>query len=128
MRKAILDSSFIISCTRAKIDFINELLQEGIKPLIPQQVIEEITKVSENHKKQKTRKEALLSLRLIEKYKEKVEIISLKDKKGDVDKKIIKFAEENPRIFVAAIDREIKEKTKNRKIVIRDKKKLEILE
>jgi len=53
------------------------------------------------------------------------EEIYLKEK--NVDKGIVKFAKENPEIAVATLDREIKRKIKNQKIVIMGKKKLEII-
>ena len=47
--------------------------------------------------------------------------------KGHTDKKIIQFAKENPKTIIATLDKEIKQKTKNQKLIIRGKKKLEIV-
>jgi len=43
------------------------------------------------------------------------------------DKKIINFANENKDIVVGTLDREIKNKTENQKIIIRQKKRIEIV-
>ena len=48
-------------------------------------------------------------------------------KTKDVDLGIIKFAKKNKNTIVATLDREIKSKTQNQKIVIRGKKRLEII-
>lgn len=117
MKQTILDTSFILSCVRNKIDFFEELYLMGIQILIPQEVIAEIEKFKDKKSEAKT------ALKLLEKNKFK----KIKLGKGHVDKKIISYAKENSTIIVATLDREIKSKTKNQKLVIRGKKKLEIV-
>ena len=110
MDNIILDSSFIITCIKQKIDFFEELV--GTQILIPKQVINEIKNLNSK-----------LALKLLEKNKfKKIDL-----GKGHTDKKIIKFAKENPKTIIATLDREIKNKTKNQKLIIRGKKKLEIV-
>jgi rRNA-processing protein FCF1 len=48
-------------------------------------------------------------------------------KENYVDKAIIDFANENKDVTVATLDREIKKSIQNMKVVIRGKKKLEII-
>ena len=42
MRNVLLDTSFILTCVRNKIDFFEQLELEGFKILVPKQVIKEI--------------------------------------------------------------------------------------
>ena len=51
--------------------------------------------------------------------------IDIKEK--NVDRGIIRFAAENPKIVIATLDREIKKTVKNQKLVVRGNKELEIL-
>ena len=113
MKQIIFDTSFILSAVRNKIDFFEELLGEII--IIPKQVLNEIKRLGNFDSK--------LALKILE--KNSFEEIDLG--KGHVDKLIIKFAEKNPKTIVATLDREIKTKVKNQKLVIRGKKKLEII-
>jgi uncharacterized protein len=126
MKKVILDTSFILSCIRNKIDFLEEISLMGIKIIIPQEVIGEIRGLKEK------KTEADVALVLIEKNKDKFEKLELG--KGHVDKKIINYAitqdKKENEIIVATLDKEIKDKLKqmNRKrMVIREKKRLEII-
>ena len=113
MEQIILDTSFILTCIKQKIDFFEELV--GTKILIPEQVINEVKNLKDPNSEP--------ALKLFEKNKfEKIDI-----GKGHVDKRIIKFAKENPKSIVATLDREIKNKTKNQKLIIRGKKKLEVI-
>ncbi len=112
MKQVILDTSFIITCVRQKIDFFEEIKFMGMEILIPKEVIEELKK-----------KQAKTALRLIEKssFKE----ISLGT--NNVDNGLIKQAMENKELIVATLDAEIKNSVKNHKLVIRGKKKLEVI-
>lgn len=122
MRIALLDASFILSCVKNKIDFFEELELGGIGVIIPEGVIKEIEAIK-NLKKSQVKIEADLALKLIN--AKKLKIIQLKGK--TTDNAIIHYAKQNPDIMIATLDREIKKKTKNRKLVIRNKKKLEII-
>ncbi len=41
MKKVILDTNFIVTCVKQKIDFFEDIKLQGIKILIPKQVIKE---------------------------------------------------------------------------------------
>ena len=117
MTKALLDTNFILTCVRQKIDFFDELSSEGISIIIPEQVINEIKKFEDK------KSEANSALKLLKNNLfKKIDI-----GKGHVDKKIINYAKENPETIIATLDREIKSKIKNKKLVIKGKKKLEII-
>ncbi len=115
MKPALLDTNFILTCIKQKIDFFEELKFMGIKILIPKQVMAELKGLKIQ--------EAKFALRLLEKnIFEEIDI-----GRGEVDKRIKLFAEKNPEILVATLDKELQKKLKNKKIIIRGKKKLEII-
>jgi rRNA-processing protein FCF1 len=112
MKSVVLDTNFILSCMKQKIDFFEELYLMGIQIIIPEQVINELEKLKQE-----------AALRLLEKNKFKK--IALEGK--IVDNSIINYAKENPSIIIATLDKEMQKKIKNRKMIIRNKKKLEII-
>ena len=112
MKQVILDTSFILTCIRQKIDFFERLEHEGFKILIPDQAIDELMGLG-----------AQLALNIL--GKNKFELVKLSGK--DADAAILKFVRENPQAVVATLDAGLKKKVKNPKIVIRQKKKLEIV-
>ena len=127
MRQAILDTSFILTCIKQKIDFFDEIKFMGIEILIPDIVIGEIKSLSEDTSKKKfhIKENAKIALKLLEKNSDSFKKINLAGK--NADKSIIMFAKENPVAIVATLDKELKSKIKNPKLVIRDKKWLEII-
>ena len=122
MKKVILDSSFIISCVKQKIDFFEEIKLIGLRVLIPTQVINEIEKVANSKKKFHIKKNAKLALEILKTSDfKKIELES-----EYVDDGLVEFAKKNKSVIVATLDRELKKKLKNSKLIIRGKKKLEI--
>ena len=123
MKQTILDTNFILTCIKQKIDFFEDIRFEGIQIIIPKQVINEIKKIADSKQKLKFRENAKLALKLLEKNKfKKIDL-----GKGHVDKRIINYSKDNKNIIVATLDKELKNKIKNLKLVIRRKKKLEIV-
>jgi rRNA-processing protein FCF1 len=122
-RKILLDTNFILTCIRNKIDFFNELKNQGFEIITPKQVIEEIKRIIESKKKYKFREEAEISMKILN--KNKFSEINLQGK--NVDKAIIKYALQNTNLIIATLDREIKSKIKNKVMIIRNKKILMIL-
>lgn len=122
MRKALLDTSFIMTAARQKIDFFEEFESMGFRILIPEKVIKEIENLSKS-KKLKIKENAQLAIKILAKNKFGKIILEGKN----TDQSIIKFARENPRMAIATLDEEIKRKTQNQKILIRGKKKIEII-
>jgi rRNA-processing protein FCF1 len=119
MRKVLLDTSFILSCIRNKIDFFEEIPLMGIQMIIPEEVILEV----ERFKDRKT--EADVALAMINQNHDKFEKIELG--KGHVDSKIIEYANNKNDFIVGTLDKEIKEKLNGKSMVIREKKRLEIV-
>ena len=99
----------------------------GMKILISKQVINELMKIMNSKKKLHFRKDAELSLRILEKEKNSFKKINLSSYGKNTDKRIKNFADKNKNIIVATLDRELKNKIKNKKLVIRGKKKLEVM-
>jgi hypothetical protein len=114
MKQILLDTNFILTCIKQRIDFFEELEKEGYSIIIPEEVIKELKKL---------KKES--ALKLLEKEKKEFKKISLGGK--IVDNAIINYAKENTNIIIATLDRDIQRKTRNKKMVIVDRRKLEIL-
>lgn len=123
MKKAILDTSFILTCVKQKIDFLDEIKFMGIKVLIPEEVLDEVRKIMKSGKKLHFRENAKLALKILNKNGFK----KIRLGTTHVDKGLVNFAEKNKDVIVATLDRELKKKIKKPKLVIRGKKKLEII-
>ncbi|MEA3414413.1 MAG: PIN domain-containing protein [Nanoarchaeota archaeon] len=122
MSKVVLDTNFVLNCIRNKLDFFEELLLRGDCVLIPVEVIEEIKRLRDSNKKLKFKEEANLALKMIEVNDH--EKISAPGKY--VDKGLIKYCKENPKVVLGTMDKVLKKAVANRKLVIRNKKKLEL--
>jgi len=117
-----------LACIKQKIDFFEEIQLMGFEILIPKQVIKEVFKIAFSKpgtKKMHFREDAKLALKLIEKNKSEFNEIELIG--TNVDNSIVDFAEKNKEDIIATLDREIKNKVRNKKLIIRGKKKLEIV-
>ena len=112
MRKVILDTSFILTAVRQKIDFFERLEHEGMEVFIPDQAIDELMGLG-----------AQLALHILEKHK--FNLVTLPGKDADIA--IIAFAKKNPEAIVATLDQGLQKKLKNRKMIIRQTKKIEII-
>jgi rRNA-processing protein FCF1 len=120
MKKTILDTNFILTCVKQKIDFFEEIKLMGMQILIPNQVINEIKKIENSKQKQEVRRNARLALKILEKNKYKKIDLG----KGHVDKKIINYVKNKKDIVVATLDKELKNKITNPKLIIRGRKKI----
>ena len=120
--RVLIDTNFALTCIKQRIDFFEEIKLMGIKILIPEQVINEL-KTLENRDRKESSYESEIALRLLK--KEDFKEINLNDDK--TDRAIVKFAKKNPKIIIATLDKEIQSKIPNRKMIIRGKKKLEII-
>ena len=119
MKQTLLDTSFILTCIKNKIDLFEQLNFEGIRVLIPKQVIKELDGLA------KKNMDAKLALKIIQKNKSRLTIIQLSGK--NTDNSIINYARKNPDIIIATIDKGIKSRVKNYKLIVRNKKMLEIV-
>jgi len=110
--KAILDTNFILTCVKQKVDFFKFLEENGIIAVIPEEVIGELKKLPNTE----------LALKILE--GEKFETISIGN---HVDKGIIELARKDEKLIIATLDKKLKEKFRNRKLVVKGKKQLEII-
>lgn len=122
MSKVLLDTNFILNAIRNRLDFFEELLQKGHQILIPKEVILEIKRLRDGSKALKFREEADFALKLIQSsdYKK----ISCPGRY--VDRGIKKYCDDNPQVILGTMDKELKKSVKNRKMIIRNRKKLEL--
>lgn len=125
MKSVLLDSSFLISAAKEKIDIFEELQEYEI--LIPKQVIDETFRISQSNQSLKDREAAELALRILYNNQKRFNRIDLpSEKREHTDKLIIKYANENTNIIVATLDRKLKSHFKGRTLLIRGKK-LEVI-
>ena len=122
MAKVVLDTSFILSCIRNKLDFYEELEDKGHTILIPKEVKLEIKRIKDSTKSLKVKDDAVLALKLIK--SEKHTEIECPGKYVDVG--IKNYLEDHPEFLIATVDKKLKKSVRNRKIVIRNLKKLEL--
>ncbi|MAG52384.1 MAG: hypothetical protein CMH62_00305 [Nanoarchaeota archaeon] len=114
--KIVLDTNFLISCLKFKIDFLSELSGEDI--YIIDKTKEELEKLIKGGKaKDKERSKIILALL------KKKKIKTLKSSpKETVDDKLAKLKG----YIIATQDKELKKRIRGRKLIIRAQKKLEI--
>lgn len=120
--KILIDTNFILSCVRNKIDFFRELSLMGFEILIPTKVIDELKKVENSKQKLKERDIARISLLILKKnYFKKIDLSG-----KYVDSAIRNYCAKNPDIIIATLDRQLK-KLSNKKLIIKGKKQLEVI-
>lgn len=108
--EVVLDTNFIVSCVKHKIDFVSELEGMGFKVLLPKEVFEEIKdlRLNSDHS---TKVAAEVALELLR--KRKVKSMTLGDRQ--VDEGLIEFGKRGA--YIATLDGVIKRQVPN-KIVI----------
>jgi rRNA-processing protein FCF1 len=125
--KILLDTNFILSCVKQKIDFFSiteEVINEKIEWIIPKQVSDEILKLSKKAESPEDRRAAKLS-EIILKYNQ-FEVIDVKNSK-DVDEGIRQFLKDKPEIVIATLDRGLKNSIKNKVLTIKGNDYLELI-
>lgn len=110
-----------MECVSNKVDFFEDLKLKGFKILIPEEVILELNSILKSSEKNKFRQNAEIALKLLN--NESFEKIKLG--KGNVDDNIVKFLKANSKIYLATMDKDLKKRILNPKIVVRSRKKLE---
>jgi rRNA-processing protein FCF1 len=117
--EAILDTNFIISCIRNKIDFISQLEEEGFKVILPREVMRELkdikNRAGESHY---DRSSIELALQMFE--KSKIRKMALGNNK--VDEMLIRMGVAGA--YIATLDKAILNKIPNRIIINSSAKKI----
>ncbi|MCR4284592.1 MAG: PIN domain-containing protein [archaeon] len=124
----LLDTNFILTCARQKIDFVNlaeQMISEKIEWIVPQDVLNELKKIRDKRETNlKDRMAAEVSLEILEKLKPKV--IELKGNNPNIDQKIIDYISGRDMVL-ATLDKSLKSKIDNKVLTVRGKKSLEIV-
>ena len=126
--KILLDTNFILTCIKQKIDFssrANEIINQEIEWIVPQDVLNELDSLKNRVGiKIKDRESAELSLQIIENINPK--IIKFSDKNPNVDIKIANYIIEK-NIVLATLDKKLKSRINNKILTIRGKNNLELI-
>ena len=125
--KILLDTNFILTCVKQKIDFdniANDLFDEPIEWIIPQEVLNELKSLKDKKKiKVRDKNAAKLSFEILQSINPK--IVKLKGQNPNVDIKIVDYISRK-RIILATLDKNLKDRVTNKILTIRNKKNLEI--
>jgi len=126
--KILLDTNFILTCIKQKIDFPNiadQIIDKKIKWLIPQDVLNELGNIKDRTGiKTLDKNAAELSFELLENLKP--EIINLPGKNPNVDIKIVNYIIDKD-IVLATMDKNLKSRVNNKILTIRGKNNLELI-
>lgn len=128
MNKVIIDTNFIMTCVKQKIDLFDSMKTMGLQILVPKQVINELNLVVKSKKKYHFRQDAEVSLKILEKERGNYIKIDLKKYGKKTDSGIRNFANSNKEVLVATMDQRLKRSIQNNKVVIRGRKRLEIVQ
>ncbi len=128
--KILLDTNFIITTAKLKIDFpslANDIIDEDIEWIVPQEVLNELGNLKDRPGMRISDKEAAcIGFDLLCDIKPKPTIVDLKLKHPNIDQGIINYLIDKP-IVLATMDKGMKRKLDNKILTIRGKKKLEII-
>jgi len=121
--KVIIDTNFILSCLKKKVQIFEEIDNLNLDAVVPEQVVNELKKLKENKKKSYADRELCnLALQLIKHKK----IKKIKLSKVYVDSGILDYVKKNKYVCIATLDRELKRRLVGVRFVIIRKRKLEI--
>lgn len=110
--QVLLDSSFIISCIRERIDFLSQLHEQGFIPVVPREILQEMKDLRTSDRLSREDRLSIdLAFEMLEKNKVKKTTLG----NGKMDELLIKKGQEG--IFIATLDNGIKKKIP-KKIVI----------
>lgn len=117
--EVILDTNFIISCMKKKIDFISELEEKGFKTVIPREVLQELKDL-----RQKVNREEKISIDLALKLVEDEKVKKVGLGSGKIDYQLIKKGQQG--VYIATLDAAIKRAVPNKVIISNSKNALDI--
>ena len=121
--EVLLDTNFIISCIRKKIDFISQLEENGFKVLLPQEVLQELKDLRANQKESKVgRRDIDLALEIFESRKIKKITLGKGIKSKHVDEVLIHKGKEG--YYIATLDNAIKRAVPNKVIIFNAQKRV----
>jgi len=114
--EVLLDTSFVISCIRKKIDFISQLENIGFKVVLPREVLQELKDLKENPRESRLDRDAVdIAFQMFEVKKIKKVSLGRRMEKKRVDEALIKKGKEG--YYIATLDNEIKRAVPNKIII-----------
>ena len=126
--KILLDTNFILTAVKQKIDFAElaeQLFDEPIKWQVPQDVLNELGQLKDRPgMKTKDKEAAALSFQILQSINP--EIIELPGKSPNVDMKIVNYIL-GKKIILATLDKELKNRVDNKILTIRGKKSIDLI-
>ena len=126
--KILLDTNFVITCTKNKLDFpslANEIIDEKIEWIVPQDVLNELGNLKDRKgTKEKDKAAAELAFDILQNIKPK--IVELEGKNPNVDIKIVNYILDKD-IVLATMDKDLKSRVNNKVLTVRGKKNLELI-
>mgnify|MGYP000370307043 CR=1 FL=1 len=124
----LLDTNFILTCAKQGVDFnslANKIIDEEIKWIVPQDILNELSFLSnKNGIKISDKDAAKLGFEIIQNLKP--EIIKLPGKNPNIDIKIVNYIIGKD-VVLATLDKGLKERVDNKILTIRGKNRLEII-
>lgn len=126
--KILLDTNFILTCVKQKIDFqemANQITSQSVEWLVPQDVLDELGNLKDRRgAKVPDKSAAKLSFEILQNLEAK--IVNLPGKNPNVDIKIVNYILGKP-IVLATLDKNLKSRVENKILTIRGKKNLEFV-
>lgn len=112
----LLDSSFIISCVRERIDFLSQLEEQGFRIQVPREVLQEMKDLKMKSKTSRDDRIAIdVALKMIEERKVKKTSFG----EGKVDDMLIQRGNEG--YYIATLDAGIKNKIPGKVVIFSSK-------
>lgn len=109
--EVILDTNFIISCIRNRIDFLNELKNLGFKIIVPREIFDELKDLRKNSSHEdKVAVEVALSL-----FEKNKNIKKTRLGAKNVDEGLIEMGKKGA--YIATLDSYIKRSVKNKVVI-----------
>ncbi len=122
MKELLIDTNFLIYCVKQKIDLFEHALLNGFKVIVPDEVIRELEKFETGNKAGIAR-----YAKLVKKILSISEFSRVSLGKTYVDKGLINYLKDKQEIILATLDEGLQKKVRNPIMIIRQKKKLEIV-
>ena len=111
--EVLLDTSFIVSCVRRKIDFVLQLEEQGFKVILPKEVYEELKDLK---KKSAASHETRIAIGVAMELFEKIKIKKMVLGHEKVDNALIRRGKQG--YYIATLDRVIKRSVPRRVVIL----------
>ncbi|NCN98716.1 hypothetical protein COU62_02965 [Candidatus Pacearchaeota archaeon CG10_big_fil_rev_8_21_14_0_10_35_219] len=115
--KVILDTNFILTCIKDRIDFLSQLEEQGFEILVPHEVLEEMKDI-----RKKVSRDTRIVIDVAFQLFDKENVKKVKLGRRSVDLGLIKKGREG--YYIATLDAEIKGKVPKRVVIFSGKKEV----